>query len=214
MSCACCSATEREFDRVVAERDLKRFLRRGPDENTKQLLAAIREASPAAATVLDIGGGIGAIHHALLGEGFAHADHVDASTAYLDVAEGEARRRGHAEQVKFWHGDFHALASELPIVDVVTLDRVVCCDPDGIGLLGAAADHARRLVAFSFPHDRWYTRAVVALANAWRRLWRRPFRAYVHAPAAMSAALVNRGLTRRSSGGTWIWCVEVFERVM
>lgn len=211
--CACCSATEREFDRKIAEGDLRRFLARGPEQTTRKMLAALREALHAGGvTLLDIGGGIGAIHHTLLDEGFAHADHVDASSSYISVAEAESRRRAHGGRVTFHHGDFHALAHELPMADVVTLDRVVCCDPDGIALLGAAADHARRLLSFSFPQDRWYTRAVVAMANAWRGLWRRPFRAYVHDPAAMFSVLEGRGLRRRWNGGNWIWRFELFER--
>jgi len=212
--CAGCGAVEREFDRVVAERDLKRFLKRGPDATTQKMLAAIRAAPrPEGATLLDIGGGIGAIHHLLLEEGFTRAGHVDGSTAYLAVAAAEATRRGHAERVTFHHGNFHALAATVDAADLVTLDRVVCCDPGGVDLLAAAAEHSRRWLAFSYPRDRWYNRTVVALANGWRRLWRLSFRAYVHDPAAMTTVLESAGLRRRWSGGTWIWSVELFERV-
>ena len=211
--CSGCNAVEREFDRVVAERDLKRFLSRGPDATTQKMLAAIREAPrPAEATLLDIGGGIGVMHHVLLGQGYTRATHVDGSSAYLAVAATETNRRGDADRVNFRHGDFHALAATVEAADLVTLDRVVCCDPDGVGLLAAAADNTRRLLAFSFPRARWYNRAVVALANGWRRLWRHPFRAYIHSPIAMSAALEHAGLRRRWSGGNWIWSVELFER--
>ena len=211
--CAGCKAVEREFDRKVAEGDLKRFLARGPDVTTRKMLAAIREAPrPAGATLLDIGGGIGAIHHALLDEGYARAGHVDGSSAYLAMASAEAARRGHEGRVVFHHGNFHALAATVDAADLVTLDRVVCCDPEGVGLLRAAADRARRLLAFSYPRARWYNRTIVALANGWRQLWRQPFRAYVHDPNAMTAVLERAGLRRRWSGGTWIWSVELFER--
>jgi hypothetical protein len=53
---------------------------------------------------------------------------------------------------------------------------------------------------------------VAALSNGWRRLWRRPFRVYVHDPIAMTATLMRHGLARRCSGGTWIWSVELFDR--
>ncbi|MGZ8690915.1 MAG: class I SAM-dependent methyltransferase, partial [Aeromicrobium sp.] len=45
-------------------------------------------------TVLDIGGGVGAVHHELLHSGAATAVDVDASRAYIAVAREEAERQG------------------------------------------------------------------------------------------------------------------------
>src|SRR5436190_242530 len=142
MDCCGDTASDREFDAVVARRELARFRRRGPKPWTKQLVDAIGSAAvPAGSTLLDIGGGVGAIHHRLLERGFAQATHLDASEAFLAVAAGEATRLGHSGRVVFRHGDFHALAKDLPRADVVTLDRVVCCDPDYEGMLREAAAH-------------------------------------------------------------------------
>src|SRR5262245_57151444 len=145
-SCHCC-ASDKEFGRRRARRDARRFRRRGPDPGTQQLLTAIGGASlPPHPTLLDIGGGVGTIHHALLDRGFSQATHVDASAAYLAVADEEAQRLGHGQRVTFQRADFREVAAWLPIVDVVTLDRVVCCDPDYDSLLAAAADHARHVL--------------------------------------------------------------------
>ncbi|MBI4421864.1 MAG: SAM-dependent methyltransferase, partial [Gemmatimonadetes bacterium] len=132
--------------------------------------------------------------------------------AYLAGAADEAQRLAHTGRVQFQSGDFLTLAAALPQADVVTLDRVVCCDPDYVRMLRAAAGRARRLVAFSYPRPRWVTRLMVAGSNAVRRLLGNDFRAYVHAPAAMAAVLEEAGLRRSWTGGTWIWAVEVFER--
>ena len=211
-TCQCCAA-DKEFGAAIAGRELRRFQRRGPNPATRQLLDAVRRATlPAEPSLLDVGGGIGVIHHVLLDGGFGRATQVDASRAYLDVAEAEAERRGHQARVTFAHGDFHALAPATPAADVVTLDRVVCCDPDFAGLLGAAADHARHVVALTYPHDRWYTRLFVRVVNLVRRLRGAPFRAYIHPPAALAAVLEGRGLRRRWAGGTVVWKAEVFER--
>lgn len=192
---------------------MRRLRRRGPDSGTRQLLSAIRGVTlPPGPTLLDIGGGVGTIHHSLLDQGFRQATHVDASTAYLVVAAEEARRLGHADRVIFKHADFRTVAAELPAADVVTLDRVVCCDPDYGSLLAAAADHTRRFLAFTFPRSRWYTRTFAGAANAWRRVRGAVFRSYIHSPAAMTAILEKHGLHRCWTGGTWIWAVEVFGR--
>ncbi|HEV8340457.1 MAG TPA: methyltransferase domain-containing protein [bacterium] len=215
MTCCRCQATDEQFDARFAQHDLKRFQSRGPDASTRQLLAAIGEIPlPPEPVLLDVGGGVGAIHHVLLERGFARAVHVDASAAYLAVAEAEAGRRGHAGRVDFLHADFPEVAQSLPLADLVTLDRVVCCDPDFTRLLGAAADRARRLVAFSYPRPRFIVRLVMAAFNFTNRLRGRTFRAYVHPPAAMTAALERAGTHRRREGGTWFWAVEVFERTL
>ncbi len=213
MTCCHPEARDEQFDARVAQRDLRRFRRRGPDAPTRQLLTAVGEGSlPDAPTLLDIGGGVGAIHHVLLERRFVSARHVDASMAYLAAAAREAERLGHGSRVEFVYGDFTAVADRLPAADVVTLDRVVCCDPDYARLLTAAAAHARRAVAFSYPRARWLARALVVCANAMRRALGRAYQAYVHPPAAMAAVLERNGLRRRWAGGTWIWAVELFER--
>ena len=208
-----CQAADRQFGDRIARRDLRRFARRGPDAPTRDLVAAIRATPlPPRASLLDVGGGIGAIQHLLLEQGFGHAVQVDASKAYLAVAAAEAERRGHRSQVEFVHADFKVAAADLAAADVVTLDRVVCCDPGYPALLGAAAGHAKRIVAFSYPRPGWITRAFVAAVNAVNLLLGRAFRAYVHPPAAMFAVLEGAGLRQRWAGGGRIWAVALFER--
>jgi len=208
-----CQATDRQFNARAARRDLRRFERRGPDASTRLLLSAVQAYPlPPQPALLDVGGGIGVIHHVLLESGFSHAVQVDASKAYLAMAAAEAERRGHAGRVDFLHADFPDAVAGIPMADVVTLDRVVCCDPDYVRLLGAAADRARRLVAFSYPRSRWIVHAFVAVVNATNRLLGRTFRAYVHPAPAMFAVLEGAGLKRQCVGGSWIWGVELFER--
>ena len=212
-SCCRTSATDKLFDAKIARRDLRRFRRRGPDGSTRRLLAAVQEHPlPPQASLIDVGGGIGAVHHVLLERGFTRATQIDASAAYLAAATAEADRLGHGGKVRFEHGDFVAMAASLPDADVVTLDRVVCCDADYAGILSAAAARARCLVAFSYPRSRWLIRAFIAFENATRRVTGDSFRAYVHLPSAMAAILERAGMRRSRAGGTWIWAVEVFER--
>src|SRR5882672_11225407 len=213
MDCCRGSANDEFFDDRFARRELKRYRRRGPSPWTRSLLTAIESASvPADSTLLDVGGGVGAIHHHLLDRGFARATQIDASSAYLAAAAEEVERLRHDGRVDLRRGDFHTLAVELPPMDVVTLDRVVCCDPDFESMLGQAAAHALRLVAFTYPRPRWIVRVVVNVGNSLRGLFGQKFKAYVHPPAAMAAVLERNGLRRRWAGGTFIWAAEVFER--
>src|SRR5512146_1771395 len=101
MPCNCCQITDHTFGENDARKGLRQYQRRGPAAQTRELLRAVRSVNLHNATLLDIGGGIGAIHHELLDDGVTQATHVDASRAYLRAAEGEAARRGHASRVKF-----------------------------------------------------------------------------------------------------------------
>src|SRR5262245_46251582 len=113
-----CSPADNFFDPRKARRELKRFRKKGPFPWTRQLLDAIEQAPLAAGpTLLDIGGGVGAIHHHLLEKGFSHATHIDAAIAYVDAAKDETQRRGHAGRVSFSHGDFHELVKTAPEAD-------------------------------------------------------------------------------------------------
>ncbi len=215
MTCCHCDTTDRQFDAKTARQDLRRFRRRGPDAGTRLLLGAIAGAglSPGT-TLLDVGGGIGAIHHHLLEHGVAQATHLDASRAYLSAATEEADRRGHTGRVTFRHGTLEAVGNALDPADVVTLDRVVCCDPDYAALLTTAASRTRRLLALSYPRPTWYVRGAVWCSNRWRRLWQRSFRVYLHPPQAMDTVLDAQGLRPRWSGTTLIWRIVLYERTL
>ncbi len=120
-----CEGVEAFFDRRMAARQLEQYRRRGPLRSTRLLLEALKAQGVEGLTLLDIGGGVGAVQHELLKAGAAKAVSVDAASAYLEVAKHESERRGLAERVTYHHGDFVALAESLEPADVVTLDRVI-----------------------------------------------------------------------------------------
>jgi SAM-dependent methyltransferase len=210
--CTHCQGLEREFDSSTARSDLRRYRRRGPLPSTALLLSALRRHGVGGATLLDIGGGVGAIHHELLDAGAVRAIHVDASGAYLEAAREEARQRRHEARVRFLYGDFTDLAPEVPECDVVTLDRVICCYPDMPRLVSLSARRARRLLGLVFPRENWWVRPLFPLANTWFRLRRCPFRVYLHPGSAVVEVARAEGLRPVFRGHTAIWQVLVFAR--
>jgi SAM-dependent methyltransferase len=178
----CCTgycAAEAQFDRKVAERDLRRYRRRGADVTTRLMLAEVRRWPLEGRTVLDVGGGIGVIIGELADTRISSAALVEASPAYLEVARREVGLKFGSRPIQFVLGDFAVIAGTLPDADVVTLDRVVCCYPDAEALLVAAALRTRQVLAFTYPRDRWYVRSMFALVNLWLRLTGKKFRAFV-----------------------------------
>jgi magnesium-protoporphyrin O-methyltransferase len=212
MPCNCCDITDHTFGEDDARSDIRNYRRRGPAGQTREILNAVRSLGLRGATLLDIGGGVGAIHHELLDDTASNATHVDASAAYLKEAEVESSRRGHADRVKFIHADFTDVASELPPVDIVTLDRVVCCYPDFRGLLTAAASRSRRVLAMTYPRETWYLRAGLKLMNFLQSLRRDPFRVFLHPVAEMDALLKNVGMQRVSIKRLFVWEVALYTR--
>jgi magnesium-protoporphyrin O-methyltransferase len=210
----CCNqycAAEKQFDGKVAERDLQRYRRRGPDAVTRLMLAELLRWQLQGEDLLDVGSGIGFIGAELAGSGLASATLVDASPAYLDVARAEIESRYESRPTRFLLGDFATIADTLTDADVVTLDRVVCCYPDAEALLRGAASRTRRLLAFSYPRDRWYMWILTALENFWR-LRGSPFRTFVHSPKQMGAALEAAGLVRVARQGTLVWVLDLYRR--
>ena len=212
MTCCHCQGVEQMFDDKMARRQLKHYRRKGPAKGTRQLLEAVAAAGVGGHTFIDVGGGIGAIQHDLMGRGAAGGTNADASPAYLAAARAEAESRGYADRMRYIDGDFVERAPELEPADIVTLDRVVCCYPDMPAMLGAAAPLARRTLGLIIPRGTRFIRAGVGLVNFIQRLRRHPFRVFVHDPAEVEAVLNRHGMSRRHLREGMVWRVMVFRR--
>jgi len=213
MTCCGASACESQFDRKRAARELKSYRAHGPaNATTRAMIHLLRRAGVERSTLLDIGGGVGAIQYDLLEAGAREATAVDASTAYQEAAREEAERRGVSARIQFLLGDFVTLAPQVPAADIVTLDRVVCCYPDMEPLVRLSAERCRKFYGLSYPRYRWPVRAVVRIENAFRRLFRNPFRSFVHSPAVMDRLLTGLGFTLQSKVRTFAWEIVVYAR--
>jgi|SRR5215469_1158871 len=210
---ACCTrCCEKQFGIDRAERDLQRYRQKGAEGITRILLAELRRWPLRGKELLDIGGGIGILAWELAEADVAGTTLVEASPAYLEVAQRECAKRSATELAKFILGDFTVVADSLPEADVVTLDRVVCCYPDAEALLSAAATRTRQLLAFTYPRDRWYVRLITLLQNLMRKMKGNPFRTFVHSPERMSSVLQRAGLVRDATRGTLAWKADLYRR--
>src|SRR5437764_14522968 len=170
MSCCSCEGYQSQFGEKHAAKDLRRYRQNGPDKTTRLLLDQLMAAGVRGASLLDIGGGVGVVHHELLKAGANSVVHVDATAANINAAADEAGRLGHTDRVRFLLGDFVALAAEIPAVDVVTLDRVICCYPEMERLVSQSAARAQRLCGPVFTPERAPLKASVPLGTELRRM--------------------------------------------
>lgn len=210
----CCDT--KRYDAVFSEKrarsDLKRYRKKGPAKTTQLLIDAVKGAGVQRATLLDIGGGIGAISHELLAAGAEAATEVEAADAFVQAARDEATRRGHEARIRFVSGDFVALASEIPSTDIVTLDRVICCYPNMEQLVTASLARARRTYGIVIPRARRLTSIMSAGINLVFRLTRNPFRFFVHAPTEIERLIGRAGFVPHSVKDTAVWRVAVYKR--
>ncbi len=197
------------FGEKTARRDARRYRRRGLDSTAGRMVAFLRERGVEGRTVLEVGGGVGAIEIELLRSGAVRAVNVELSPAYDREAAELAREAGVADRIDRRHGDFAAGAFVAP-ADVVLMHRVVCCYPDPDALIGAAAEHAQGYLVLSFPRESRLTRAGAAVVNLWTR--RSGFRFHVHSAAAILAAAERNGLRPAFEHRGRIWHVAALER--
>jgi magnesium-protoporphyrin O-methyltransferase len=207
-----CQGIESLFDQRLAATQLEKVRRRGPPKTTRLLIEALRARGVQGRTLLDIGGGVGAVQHQLLASGLREATDVDASSAYLRAAKSEAERLGLETRVHYHYGNFLDLAQSIPPADIVTMDRVICCFDDMPGLVAQSADKARFLYGVVYPRDAWWTRLGVRMMNLGHRLRGNSFRVFAHPTAAVESILSARGLSRDYLGAAGMWQVAVFAR--
>jgi magnesium-protoporphyrin O-methyltransferase len=200
------------FSARAARRDAKRYRRGGIDDTGEEMVTFLRDRGVAGASVLEIGGGVGALQLELLKAGAASATDLELSPEYEEVAAELAQEAGVADRVERRLGDVVADPSLAGEADVVLLHRVVCCYPDYDALVGAAAERARRYLVLSFPRDRRLIRAGARVLNLGFRLLRWDYRTYVHPPAGIAAAAERRGLRLAEESRGRIWQVAALER--
>jgi magnesium-protoporphyrin O-methyltransferase len=207
----CCSTpgVDEFFDEKTARRDARRYRRKGLDATARQMVAFLRERGIEGRSILEVGGGVGALEIELLRTGAARAVNVELSPAYDREAAALAREAGVADRIDRRHGDFAAGAFVAP-ADVVLLHRVVCCYPDPDALVGAAAEHTHGCLVLSFPRESRLTRAGVAIVNLWNR--RIGFRVYVHPVHGILDAAQRRGLRPAFEYRGRLWHVAALER--
>jgi magnesium-protoporphyrin O-methyltransferase len=197
----------------MARRDASRFRRRGPDRMARSLARRASAQGLQGATVLEIGGGVGQVLLELVRRGAAGGEVVELVPAYEEHVHALAAELDAAERVSFRTADLVADPAGAEPADIVVMNKVVCCTPDGIELARIAAGLARRTLVLSHPRDVWWTRTAFGAVNAYLRVRRRRFRVHVHAPGALEEAVRSRGLARASERDGPLFRIAAFERV-
>ena len=200
------------FTPRLARRAAERYRTKGVDKTARRILEFLQQRGIDGATVLEVGGGVGELQVELLKRGAARTVNLELSPAYEEEAAALLREAGLEGRAERRIHDIAADPAGVEPADVVILHRVVCCYPDYELLLGAAGEHARRLLVFSYPPRNAVSRLLISVQNLFFRFRRIDFRTFVHTPAAMFAVVEEHGLRPAYSHHLLVWQVAGFER--
>lgn len=211
---SCCRAQpcEEIFSWRVAEWDLRSYRRRGLEKLERKLLASVPKVVYEGSRVLEIGGGIGALQAELLRRGAASGEVIELVSAYKRYAAELARDLEVEDRTEFRVHDVLAKPGSVERADVVIMNKVICCSPEGLELVAVAASLARKALVLSFPRSTWPLRAAAQLQHLLFRLLGRKYRFYVRPFEAVAAAATSGGLVRSSSGHGAVWEHATFIR--
>ncbi len=204
---------EKMFGERSARRDAKRYRRKGLDDTAGVMVDFLRRRGLAGASVLEIGGGVGALEAELLKAGAECAVNVELSPYYEATARELWREAGVVGAAEYQVADVAADGQQVAPADAVVMHRVVCCYPDYEALVGAAAERAGRYLVMSFPRERVFIRAGLGAVNLVARLLRWEYRSYVHPVAGIVATAERHGLRTALEHRGLVWHVAALERV-
>jgi 2-polyprenyl-3-methyl-5-hydroxy-6-metoxy-1,4-benzoquinol methylase len=200
------------FSAKNAAGEAKRYRRKGLDGTSKRIFV-VRERGVEGKTLLEVGGGIGAIEIELLKAGMARAINVELTPTYEAAARELLAEAGLSDHVERRVMDFAQSGPEVETADVVVMNRVICCYPDMPKLAGAAANRTKGLLVMSFPNRRWWTPLGLTVANFGFRVIRLQFRVFLHPPELIQAAVQQHGFRTRFNERGLLWQMNAFERI-
>jgi magnesium-protoporphyrin O-methyltransferase len=210
----CC--TPKGYGQIFSERgaraQARSYRRNGLDGTSRRIVELLKEQGVDGLTLLEIGGGIGAIQIELLKAGLARAVSVELTPSYEVSAAELLREAGLEDRVERKVMDFVDAGSDVAQADIVIMNRVICCYPDLPRLAGAAADHARGLLVMSFPKERWWSRALVWMANVGMGIARREFRLFLHPTSQILATGERHGLKLSVDRVGTLWEIAAMKR--
>jgi 2-polyprenyl-3-methyl-5-hydroxy-6-metoxy-1,4-benzoquinol methylase len=202
------------FSERTARSEAKRYRRKGLDSPSRRIVEFLKREGVKGRTVLEVGGGIGAIEIELLKAGASRAVGVELTPTYEEVAAALLKEAGLEDRVERRVMDFAEAGNLVDAADVVVMNRVICCYPNMPKLAGAAADHTRQVLVMSYPRDTLWIRVGLTFGNLLLRLMRREFQVFVHSPRKILATSEEHGLKTIFSTKGFLWSVAAMRRAV
>ena len=211
--------TANEIDKIGREFDedscdfCDRYQKRGLSRSSKVLLSLILEEGFTGKSVADLGCGAGGFSLEVLSNGASSSVGFDLSRKMIESANRLALSRGLDGWAKFQLGN--AAEMELPIVDFVVMDKVLCCYSEWRSLLKNAMRATRGMVGFVVPRDAGVAklpfRLGVRLVNYFQRRGGKLL-FYLHPLDQVDRVLRESGFNLRKRQSSRFWLVYLYSR--
>ena len=150
----------------VSEKFLIEYEDKGLKKHTQFILSFFEEQDISKDTVLELGCGIGGLLLEFLKMGVKHAYGIDLSEEMIHNAKTLFQSKGYDQQADFQIGDFGVDARTLfsfEQADIVIADRVLCCSPVPLEILGRILDYQPKFIVLVQPRKNWVARAIMFL---------------------------------------------------
>ena len=200
------------FSERSAQMEARRYRRRGLDATSRRIVDFLKKQGVEGRTLLEIGGGIGAIQIELLKAGAARATSIELTPTYEEVANQLLSEAGLSDRVERRVMDFAQAPDQVEGADVVVMNWVLCCYHDMPRLAGAAADHAQQTLVMTFPRRAVWIRAGLGIGNGLLWLTRRHFHLFVHRPSEIMATSQAHGLRPVLNQTGLLWTLAALTR--
>jgi len=200
------------FSEKSARSEVRRYRRKGLDKLSRRIAELVTERGVDGKTMLEVGGGIGAIEIELLKAGVTRAVNIELTPTYEEAAAELLRETGLAGRVERQVIDFVSAGTDVEAADFVVLNRVICCYPDMPRLTAAAAERVRQTLILTFPNSRWWTRLGLTIVNFGFRVVRLQFRIFLHRPEQILAAAERNGLKIALNDRGLLWQVAALDK--
>ena len=213
MECNCSTeGFDKEFGAKRASNELKRYFKKGPKGSTKLLIDLLKLHDVKDKSLLDIGGGVGAIQFQLLDLGIKSVQNIDASQAYIEKAIEGTEKLGYSSQTEHVYGDFVQIFEKIKNAEIVTLDKVICCYKEFRTLVQKSLNKTNEIYAIIIPRDVWWVNFFHSLETFIRIVMRSKFRTYIHSINEIESIIMENGFTRKSQRYQREWLVCIYTK--
>ena len=196
-----------------AKKQYDQYMKRGPAKVTAKIIGQFSKHQIEGKSLIDVGGGIGALQWWFLDMNGKETISIEASSGYLRLAEKHANEKGWADQTSFLFGDFMQLHTEVDLVDYITLDKMVCCYPNYKEIIEVACAKTKSCVLISYPIDGPISKIFAWLEGLMTNLKGQNFKPFIHPVAKVREAFKLNGYDRIDHNLLFPWHVETYRRI-
>lgn len=208
----CCGA-DLFFNKKTARKEYRKYVREGPSKVTAKIIQQLENQNIEGKSMIDVGGGIGALQWWFLKNGGTQTADIDASSGYLKQAQIHAGENGWQDKTQFIMGDCTDIYPKIYNPDYITLDKVVCCYPNFKEILAATCKKSKKYVSLSYPMDGIIAQAIRGIGILFFMLKQNPFRPYIHPVKEIRDLFTQNGYKRVLNNLVFPWHVETYCKI-